>query len=303
MKNNYSIYKLIDPITNNVRYIGVTTNSLKNRLYQHKYNSKKLKTHSAKWINSLLKKGIEPLIELIEVCNSDNWQEREKYWISFYNNLTNHHEGGKGVVINRNKESINNSSFYKKIPILQLSKNGEFIKEWNSFKEASKFYNKSPNAISMSINNNNLCAGFIWVKKSEFDINKDYSYKKIHYKLKQVYVYDKLGYFTMTFPSLKETSKYFNTTKENLIECIKNKSRFNFMFFSYKKYLIFEDKKEYNIIQQYSLDNKLIKEFNTFSEIDRFFNLKGFFSTIYHRKSREKEEVIWRNYKWKIMKI
>ena len=75
------------------------------------------------------------------------------------------------------------------------------------------------------------------------------------------------------------------------------------MFFSYKKYLIFEDKKEYNIIQQYSLDNKLIKEFNTFSEIDRFFNLKGFFSTIYHRKSREKEEVIWRNYKWKIMKI
>ena len=43
MKNNYSIYKLIDPITNNVRYIGVTTNSLKNRLYQHKYNSKKLK--------------------------------------------------------------------------------------------------------------------------------------------------------------------------------------------------------------------------------------------------------------------
>jgi len=31
----YTIYKLIDPITNEVRYIGLTFNSLKQRLKSH----------------------------------------------------------------------------------------------------------------------------------------------------------------------------------------------------------------------------------------------------------------------------
>lgn len=303
MKNIYSIYKLIDPITNDVRYIGVTTNSLKNRLYQHKYNSKKLKTHSAKWINSLLKKDFSPIIELIEICDENNWEEKEKYWISYYDNLTNHHIGGKGVILNRTKESINSTSNSKKISLIQINKQGEFIKEWDSIKEASDFLGKSPNAITMSIKNNNYCGGFKWVKKCNYNKKNNYINNKKHYRLKKVYVYNMYGIFEKEFNSLKETVLFFETTKENIMSCIKNFSRYKNYFFSYTYYDIYENKKKYNIIQQYSLDNILIKEFNSFKEVDSFFNLKGFFSSIYHKKEKSNKEIIWRNYKWKIMKI
>ena len=215
MKNIYSIYKLIDPTTNKVRYVGVTTNSLKNRLYQHKYNSKKLKTHSAKWINSLLKKDICPIIELIETCNENNWEDREKYWISYYDNLTNHHVGGKGVILSRRQESIDSSSNSKKISIIQLDKEGNFIKEWDSFKEASLFYQLSSNAISNSIKENRYCLGFKWIKKSNYSRDKNYKHiTKNHYRLKKVYVYNNQGIYIKMFNSLKETVIYFNKLKD-----------------------------------------------------------------------------------------
>ena len=32
----------------------------------------------------------------MEKCNKKNWEEKEKYWISYYDNLTNHTDGGEG---------------------------------------------------------------------------------------------------------------------------------------------------------------------------------------------------------------
>lgn len=92
------IYVLKHPDTNEVRYVGKTTRMLCQRLGNHIYNAKKTKhnMHLSNWILSILKEGKKPIIELIEECNYSVWQEREKYWISFYPNLINVTKGGDG---------------------------------------------------------------------------------------------------------------------------------------------------------------------------------------------------------------
>lgn len=82
MEKEINIYKLSDPITGDVRYIGKTKN-LKNRLYQHCFvpfkNDKK-----DLWIRSLQDAGLNPIMEVIEKCNSEIGCERELYHISKY---------------------------------------------------------------------------------------------------------------------------------------------------------------------------------------------------------------------------
>lgn len=92
------IYSLRHPDTNEVRYVGKTTRRLCQRLGNHIYNAKRTKhnKHLSNWILSLLKEGKKPIIELIEECDYNIWQEREKYWISFYPNLINATLGGDG---------------------------------------------------------------------------------------------------------------------------------------------------------------------------------------------------------------
>lgn len=88
------IYTLSDPNTNEVRYVGKTIN-IKRRYKQHLYD-KRQTSHKHSWITSLKKIGLKPIMIIIEECNNDNWEEREIYWISKYNNLTNNKLGGNG---------------------------------------------------------------------------------------------------------------------------------------------------------------------------------------------------------------
>lgn len=96
------IYCLKHPKTQEIRYIGKTTN-IKRRLSQHIQDAKSHVSNrrTINWICSLLKSKLKPVIEIIETCNENDWQEREIYWISYYkekNNLCNYHEGGLGCL-------------------------------------------------------------------------------------------------------------------------------------------------------------------------------------------------------------
>lgn len=103
-KIEYKIYKLVDPRKiDNVRYIGLTFNSLRQRLKSHKHENGK--SHKNHWIKSLLKEGICPEIGLLE-SNIDTYEvacEREIYWILKFKeegyDLTNSSSGG-----NKNKK-------------------------------------------------------------------------------------------------------------------------------------------------------------------------------------------------------
>jgi hypothetical protein len=91
------IYGLVDPRTNAIRYVG-KTNNLKGRLDGH-IKDRKSNKEKGDWIDGLLEQGKKPKIKTLEVCNSDNWVDREKYWIEHgYKvgwDLLNKTEGGE----------------------------------------------------------------------------------------------------------------------------------------------------------------------------------------------------------------
>lgn len=102
------IYKLIDPITEEVRYVGKTGKLLHKRLATHISRSKEARNHKDCWILSLKSKGLKPRIELIEEALDVDWEERETYWISEYRKtgrLTNVADGGG---VNRPKSGQDN---------------------------------------------------------------------------------------------------------------------------------------------------------------------------------------------------
>ena len=61
----YYLYKLIDPITEEIRYIGYSK-SPKTRLWEHIRDAKiGVKTHKCDWIRSLLNNNQKPILEII----------------------------------------------------------------------------------------------------------------------------------------------------------------------------------------------------------------------------------------------
>jgi hypothetical protein len=92
------IYALIDPkeINENHIYIGKSNNPYY-RFYQHIHDQDG--THKVHWIKSLLKLGYNPELQILEQCNFENWEEREKDWIKFYKNIkwlvVNQTDGGE----------------------------------------------------------------------------------------------------------------------------------------------------------------------------------------------------------------
>lgn len=100
---NYKIYKLLDPESSMIRYIGLTFNSLKHRLQSH--CSERGKSHKISWIKSLQNKNLRPIIEEIEsgIASYELACEREIFWISKHfedgHSLTNSNNGG-----NKNKK-------------------------------------------------------------------------------------------------------------------------------------------------------------------------------------------------------
>jgi hypothetical protein len=102
------IYTLRDPLTHEIAYVGKTSKTLTERLEQHIYcatgrGRKNGKTPRDKWIRRLARCGARPVIEILETVTGD-WQERETYWIKYYNSykaksnkLKNATIGGLGV--------------------------------------------------------------------------------------------------------------------------------------------------------------------------------------------------------------
>lgn len=103
------IYVLKHPETLEVRYVGKTVRSLSRRLGNHIANAKgnKHNMHLSNWILSILNEGKRPIIELLETCPYNIWQEREQYWITQYSNLINLTKGGDGCIgLIHNQETI-----------------------------------------------------------------------------------------------------------------------------------------------------------------------------------------------------
>lgn len=188
------IYSLSDPETGEIRYVGKTQNELYKRLSGHwKDRRKDYKTH---WINSLRKRGLKPIMSVLEICTQDNWEEREKFWIKHLrelgHKLTNWLEGGNSLprgykhsaeTIEKIRESSkrqNKGKFQKGRKweskqaegnwktILQYDLDGNFIKEWKGIINVVKALNINGNTLSLCYRKITKRAGnFQWRPYSE----------------------------------------------------------------------------------------------------------------------------------------
>lgn len=97
------VYVLCDPMTDEIRYVGLTTKSLECRLKGHlKWaRSGRGKTHNTRWMMSLLTAGSSPQIFLIEEHHDlQELKTAEQFWIAYFRSigcqLTNMNDGGEG---------------------------------------------------------------------------------------------------------------------------------------------------------------------------------------------------------------
>ena len=80
------VYKLIDPITNEIRYVGQTDN-IKRRYDNHissslNKNSHSYNTHKSCWVRKVINNNLLPIIEVLEECDSlEQSNIRERYYI------------------------------------------------------------------------------------------------------------------------------------------------------------------------------------------------------------------------------
>lgn len=92
------IYVIMDPKTNEVRYVGKTMQLLNSRKSSHRRT--KEQNHRANGIRSIYARGEEPLYEVIDECYED-WADVERFWIAYFKflgaRLTNASIGGEGA--------------------------------------------------------------------------------------------------------------------------------------------------------------------------------------------------------------
>lgn len=77
-----SIYGLVDPRTEQIRYVGKTVEKLRRRLKSH-IVARNLKYPVNRWVKKLFDAGLRPdifEIETVDAC----WQDAEQFWISYF---------------------------------------------------------------------------------------------------------------------------------------------------------------------------------------------------------------------------
>lgn len=216
----YTIYKLTDPITNEIRYIGLTFNDLKQRLKSHCSDSSK--SHKSNWIRQLKSKGLKPLIESIEgdISYYDRCCEREIYWIDKFRSeghpLTNMASGGNKnkKMSDETRKKMSESQFerYKTYKLI-LS---EDVKKYLS-KSSKKRFERDEEREKLRISN----------KRYEDSKTEEQKLQDILIQNpKKVYQYDKDMNLVSSYPSIKNAEKNTGISASNIAKCCKHKVTF-----------------------------------------------------------------------------
>lgn len=195
------IYALKNPDTNEIRYVGKTKNLLKKRLYEHCTKRNLLsKTHKNFWIKSLLELNKKPVIELLEICSSNNWKEREIFWITQFNNLTNTTLGGEGALgFRQHPDSIRKS--------IESRRKNNTLKRSESCKKRISESNK-----------------IYFSKKSKEEITKKIEHM-VKILRKPILQFDLNNKFINEWIGLRECAKELNLNHCGISRCLNNKQK------------------------------------------------------------------------------
>ena len=288
----YTIYKLIDPESNKIRYIGLTFNTLKQRLKSH-YNENS-KSHKCFWIKKLKSKGLKPIIEPIEenIGSYEKACEKEIYYIEYYRSnghkLTNQASGGnknkKMSDETRNKMSISAKNREFKLILSDQSK--------RKISESTKIRMQDPKEIQKLKIANKLYEDSKTDEQKLADI--------LIQDCKVVYKYDKQMNLIDKYPSINNAGKKSGSHPNNIRNCC------------YKKIVAvggyiwrFEGDltppsykirgRRANPVLQYNMSMDLLNEFNSIKEASKITGVYEIgISTCCEHKFKSSGGFIWR---------
>lgn len=217
------IYMYTSP--SNKSYIGQTKRSLEERKedsFGNGYKSCSAFYEAIKKYNGLINFSCQ----VLEFCEDEKLNEKEKYYIKKYNTLVpfgyNILEGGE-----------NHPNVSKKVYKFNLKK--ELVEEYSSLTEAAKKNKCSVSSISEVCNGRKVTLlNHYWSFKKE---NNDF---KRPAKRKTVYQFDEQGRLIKEFESAANANRYYNLPIKTIEKCANKKSsrkRVNGYIFTYEPFI------------------------------------------------------------------
>lgn len=208
------IYKITNKI-NNKTYIGQSID-IEKRWKQHIYRSSLSELEYPEKIYQAIRKyGINNfLFEIIEECSVNQLDEKELYWINFYNSYIN----GYNMVLYGNINNCIKANDSKKIPVIAYRLDGSLFKEYESISEASRETNTNQTLIRECLNGNIARGGnYQWMKKDDNIPSKIEPYKrKKNYGCIAVEQYDLNNNLLNTFDSILDASKATGVSRKSI---------------------------------------------------------------------------------------
>lgn len=251
MKNKCGIYKITN-ITNGKKYIGSAVN-IGYRFKTHKQllkNNKHFNTHLQSSYN---KHGVESFkYEIIELVGKEILLEKETFWISYLNTNDRNYGYNKRLIVSSNlgiklseetRRKLSESHIghkrseetHKKIiesqykSVCQFDKNGNFIKKYNSLKEAAESLGfKYTTSITACLKGKLPSAlGFIWKysDKEKQPIEDRFNNKNVKIKITCL-----LTKKITIFESIKECCDILKISRATIFRRLKSKNYKNLLW-------------------------------------------------------------------------
>lgn len=171
----------------------------------------------------------------------------------------------------------------QRIPCYQYDSDGNFIKEYKSYNDASKELNRNLRTIQRAIKDKIKCAGYYItnVKYNILDITKMHNYEG--YNCIPVYQYSSSGQYDCCYDSINDASRVLGIHSANISRAIKLGTICNDKYFSDFFSPEYRQAKTIKItsseIHQYGLDGKYIASYKNMQEAK---NKLGIKSNIYN---------------------
>lgn len=148
-----------------IRYVGQSYRPFIRKNEHINDTKKKLcNKHKTNWIKKILKNNEQLNVIILEECDETNWVEREKYWITQFDNLTNISIGGDGCSYIKYKVPYCEVKTWVNENLLQIKNETD----WRIFVKENKLPNFIPKRPDHVYKNRG------WSSYSEF-LNKTYN--------------------------------------------------------------------------------------------------------------------------------